>query len=104
MVINELKFSRSDIQNISSYQRRMNDELKEGEIGYYHLPDFGYEILNEISKFKNRTEFKKVVLIGVGGSSLGVKAVYEMLNPKIPLVFLDNIDPFDIENKLKDIK
>lgn len=104
MVINELKFSRSDMQNISSYQRRMNDELKDGEIGYYHLPDFGYEILNEISKFKNRTKFKKVVLIGVGGSSLGVKAIYEMLGPKISLVFLDNLDPFDIENKLKDIK
>ncbi|ANE35520.1 phosphoglucose isomerase [Campylobacter iguaniorum] len=101
MVVNELKFPRRDLENINAYARRMNHELKDGEIGYYHLPKFGEEIIPKIASLKGK--FKKVVLIGVGGSSLGVKAIYEMLNLDCEMVFLDNLDPFSIEEKLANL-
>ncbi|OCS01524.1 glucose-6-phosphate isomerase [Campylobacter fetus] len=104
MVVNELKFPFKDIQNISSYARRMNEELNSDEIGYYHLPSFGEEISEKLTLYRNNVNFNTVVLIGVGGSSLGVKALYEMLNLKTKLIFLDNLDPFYIEDKLKDIE
>ncbi|AHE93433.1 TPA: glucose-6-phosphate isomerase [Campylobacter fetus subsp. venerealis] len=104
MVINELKFPFKDMQNISSYARRMNEELNNDEIGYYHLPSFGEEISEKLALYRKNVNFNTVVLIGVGGSSLGVKALYEMLNLKTKLIFLDNLDPFYIENRLKDIE
>ena len=47
-------------------------------------------------------KFKTVVVIGMGGSILGAKAIYTFLKKKIKkdFLFLDNID----ENKLKEIK
>ena len=99
MVENRLQFHKQNISSINSYTRRINDEMNDGEIGYYHLPKLEInELVSSISSIKN-TNFDSVVLIGVGGSSLGVKALYDMLNLKKELIFLDNLDPFSIEQK-----
>ena len=37
MLKNELFFEKTPLSAIGSYAKRMNDELKGGEIGYYHL-------------------------------------------------------------------
>ncbi|NPA11130.1 MAG: glucose-6-phosphate isomerase [Epsilonproteobacteria bacterium] len=79
--------------------------LKEYEsetIGYYHLPESS-------KKFKNvRFEgYEEVVIIGIGGSSLGAKAIYEMLRHNHNLkkiIFLENPDPVDLSLKFKEIK
>ncbi|ARR00865.1 glucose-6-phosphate isomerase [Campylobacter porcelli] len=99
MVENSLKFHKQNISSINSYTRRINDEINDGQIGYYHLPSFEIDgLINAISSIKNM-DFDSVVLVGVGGSSLGVKALYDMLNLKKELIFLDNLDPFSIEQK-----
>ncbi|MCR8696840.1 MULTISPECIES: glucose-6-phosphate isomerase [Campylobacter] len=99
MVENSLKFHKQNISSINSYTRRINDEVNDGQIGYYHLPSFEIDgLINAISSIKNM-DFDSVVLVGVGGSSLGVKALYDMLNLKKELIFLDNLDPFSIEQK-----
>lgn len=96
MVKNNLKFNRQNISSISSYARRMNDEIKGDDIGYYHLPSLGMDIVSKIEEIAKR-DFDSVVLVGVGGSSLGVKALYDMLNLQKELIFLDNLDPYSIE-------
>lgn len=48
--------------------------------------------------------FKNIALVGVGGSSLGVKAIYEMLaHGQKNLIFFDNLDPFLIASNLNKI-
>lgn len=103
MVINELKFELEDKKNIQAYARRMNDEIKDGEIGYYHLPNLSEDLSQNLKRLKN-DDFQNIVLVGVGGSSLGVKALSDMLNPSKNLIFIDNLDPFLVENSLKNIK
>jgi glucose-6-phosphate isomerase len=51
---------------------------------------------SELLKF---TKYKSVILIGMGGSSLGAKAIYSFFKDKIKknFIFLDNLDQFKIE-------
>ena len=49
-------------------------------------------------------QFSDVVVIGIGGSSLGAKAVWHMLRATLPptprLHFVENVDPFDLDQLL----
>ena len=60
--------------------------------------NFNFKI-NEIKKFKR---FKNIVIIGMGGSILGISAIYEFLRNKIKkkVTFFDNLD----KEKLKKFK
>lgn len=74
MLNNTLFFKTQDLQNISAYANRMNDELKSGDIGYYHLVNTSFELISQSKEFiKNKTHIKSIVLVGMGGSSCGVK-------------------------------
>ncbi|MEA2028839.1 MAG: glucose-6-phosphate isomerase [Campylobacterota bacterium] len=79
------------------------------EIGYYHLVD---QELDELNSFKDWFEEKhdfveNIVVIGIGGSSLGAKAVYSFLkssnNFKRKLFFLESTDPVSIHDRLAHI-
>lgn len=110
MLKNELFFERTPLSAIGSYAKRMNDELKGGEIGYYHLPEIGANLLNEIAEFETTlAHIKSVVLVGIGGSSLGVKALKTMLSGakrsrERELYFLDNVDAFSFESVCAGLK
>ena len=56
---------------------------------------------NSVNKFKKYTNFN---LIGMGGSSLGVKAIYNFMKPKIKkkFNFLDNLNSRNNNQKNKD--
>ena len=60
---------------------------------------------NELKKFK---KFKNIAIIGMGGSSLGTKAIFSFLEDKIKknLFFLDNLNLTELQNfeKKLDIK
>ena len=56
------------------------------------LPSTKYSFnLKKIKKFK---KFKTVIIIGMGGSILGAKAIYSFLKFKIKkkFIFIDNLD------------
>jgi len=57
---------------------------------------------SELLKF---TKYKSVILIGMGGSSLGAKAIYSFFKDKIKknFIFLDNLDQSKIEKIKKKI-
>ena len=57
---------------------------------------------NYLDKFKNFKKFKTIIIVGMGGSILGSKAIYSFLKYKIKkkLIFIDNLD----ENLIKKIR
>ena len=85
------------------YQIRPNDEILNSlkveidTVGYYslHHQDVGY-----IKSFADNVKKDFIYVVGIGGSSLGTKAIYTFLrstnNYKKKLFFLDTIDPLRI--------
>jgi glucose-6-phosphate isomerase len=76
------------------------------QIGYYNLPnqDTAYinHYLKQLDKRQDLDSITDVVVIGIGGSSLGAKAVYHFIKPirqlKRNLHFMDSTDPVTIAN------
>jgi len=69
------------------------------EIGYYTLPE---QDVSEILEFSENfdEQIENIVVLGIGGSSLGSKAIYEFLKPakelKRKLFFFESTDPINI--------
>ena len=92
------------------YQIKSNTEIFERikaereDIGYYNLP---YQDTSEIKTYADTITKKHIVVVGIGGSSLGARAIYEFLLPsnnyKKDLLFLETIDPLKINHSLKSI-
>jgi len=76
-------------------------------IGYYNLPEQNIdEVLKFVDEFDENIE--NIVVLGIGGSSLGAKAVYKFLKPvKKPrrkLYFFESTDPLNIMEILSKIE
>jgi len=72
-------------------------------VGYYDLPDQNIDpVLEYCSKIPDSIE--TIAVIGIGGSSLGAKAVYEFMKPvkDLPrkLYFFESTDPININDLL----
>ena len=92
------------------YQIKPNSEIFERlkaereEIGYYNLP---YQDTTEIKNYAKTISKKHIVVLGIGGSSLGARAIYEFLLPsndyQKDLLFLETVDPLKINHCLKKV-
>jgi len=91
------------------YQIKSNQEIfekivKEKEnIGYYHLP---YQDTTLIKQFAKKVTQKHIIVVGIGGSSLGTFAIHKFLQHKEndkKLHFLESTDPIDVEYRLRKI-
>ena len=90
------------------YQIKSNTEIFERlkverkDIGYYNLP---YQNTTDIKKYAQSITKKHIVVLGIGGSSLGARAIYEFLLPSNnyhkDLLFLETVDPLKINHCLK---
>lgn len=85
-------------------------ENESGAIGYYDLPNAKESEVDAVLEYAKSCSFaKNVVLIGIGGSSLGPKAAEEFLklgrnrNDK-NIFFLENGDPCNLNHQLQDIE
>ncbi|WP_456479392.1 glucose-6-phosphate isomerase [Nautilia sp.] len=80
-------------------------EKQSGEVGYYHLPQTSRSVIEQLKNCKN--DFDTVVVIGIGGSSLGTKAVYRLLKSHYKnvknIIFLENTDPLELKNHFSKI-
>ena len=96
-----MKYSKNfyQIKSDEYISSRLLDE--QDEIGYYKLP---FANTSNIKKFAKTIRFKYIVVLGIGGSSLGSNAIYEFLKRKHhfekELVFIESTDPVDIRSKL----
>ena len=76
-------------------------------IGYYALPE---QNIDEVLEFVNAFDesIENIIVLGIGGSSLGAKAIYEFLKPvKKPLrklYFFESTDPLNIMEILSKIE
>ncbi len=97
------------------YQHNFNPTLSDedifGEIikekdsiGYYNLVHQDTSIFKEYASSVGQ---KNIVVIGIGGSTLGTYAIYKFLkyskNLTKKLYFLETTDPIDIKSKIKNI-
>lgn len=92
------------------YQILNNEEIFEkivnekNDIGYYNLP---YKDISQITNYASSVKQKIIINIGIGGSSLGAKAIYKFLKSSRTslkrMIFLDTIDPLEINYLISDI-
>ena len=90
------------------YQIKSNSEIFERlkaerkEVGYYDLP---YQNITYIQNYAKTISKTHIVVVGIGGSSLGARAIYEFLLPSNSynkdLLFLETIDPLEIKYSLR---
>jgi glucose-6-phosphate isomerase len=81
---------------------RLAKQVADGEVGFANLPS-DHETLKKVQAFarRQRSRYRHVVLLGIGGSALGPLALDRALNGIPPfrrkncpeLIVLDNIDP-----------
>lgn len=95
--------------NKNFYQIKSNDEIFEKiveekeTIGYYNLP---YQDTTEIKEFAKTVKPKDIVVVGIGGSSLGTYAIHQFLQHKEnekKLHFLESTDPLDLQRRINKI-
>ncbi|MDO8454292.1 MAG: glucose-6-phosphate isomerase, partial [Sulfurimonas sp.] len=74
------------------------------EIGYYNLV---HQDTTEFKAYAKTVKQKNIVVIGIGGSTLGTYAIYKFLKHSKPLTkklyFLETTDPIDIKAKINAI-
>lgn len=105
-MLNKLYFSKAD--NVEIDKKRVKDAIyKESKsIGYYKLPDQNIDDILEFSENFDPS-IETIIVLGIGGSSLGSKAIYEFLKPiekpKRELLFFESTDPLNIADILKNI-
>ena len=92
-----MKYERN-FYEIKSNDKILNNLKKElGVIGYYSLHE---EDISLIRSYAEEVTKDYIYIIGIGGSTLGTKAIYTFLrttnNFKKKLFFLDTIDPLRI--------
>jgi glucose-6-phosphate isomerase len=102
------KTLKTTIKKLASYKEKLNKAVLDNdsslsEYSLYHARDFVlHETIADITKrFKG---IKHLVVIGIGGSSLGVEAVHAVLNEgKVKLSVLDTVAPYKVDAVLKEL-
>lgn len=84
----------------------LKKEMDEDRVGYYKLPKNSKAILQDLKSI-DRERFSQIVVVGIGGSSLGIKAIHSILQPINPdakeMIFFENSDPLTISENLSRI-
>jgi glucose-6-phosphate isomerase len=90
----------------------LKEEKDSDTIGYYKLPTTTLDIIEKLKEYEKENDIFKtienIVVMGIGGSSLGAKAVDSMLKHKNTngkkLFFFENSDPVNITTTLNQLK
>jgi glucose-6-phosphate isomerase len=103
-ILSDVKISKSHDWDsaIASYQKTLTSP----EIGFFGLPK-NRELLDASEKVYEALKHKKYFIhIGIGGSALGPEMLLSALGNKsgVEFVFINNIDPDDLECKLDKVQ
>lgn len=97
------------LKKLSKYREEVKDVIERGNskrpeysLAHVKSPDL-HDTIDELKK-----KFKKIehlILIGIGGSNLGTKAIHEVVDEgKVSLYCLDTVSAKDIELLIKELK
>lgn len=84
-------------------------EATSEEIGYYTLPHASQFLVESLTPLYREIErkYNTIAIVGIGGSSLGIKAIDRLLRPSTPnakkIVYLENSDPVSILSEITQI-
>lgn len=88
----------------------ISKEHSSGRIGYYDLPEGSKAVVEAVGVLEQENSLldsgtiTDIAVIGIGGSSLGIKAVNSLLETKVKkrreLHFFENSDPIDISRTM----
>ena len=105
MVKNELFFPPAKDGALEEIAAKIRAEYESGEIGYYRLPQQGAGVIAQAKEFFSARSYDAIVLLGIGGSSVGARALYEMLHPRVRknlrFEILDNLDGHSVNRALE---
>ena len=94
MLTSNIKFKNFNISNLKSFKNFKNEKwFKKIRLLESLKPNYKYSYTKEqIKKINKNKNFR---LIGMGGSTLGVEAIYQFLNHKIKknFTFINNLNP-----------
>ncbi len=92
---------------MSSAFDSVKEEMDSDRIGYYKLPTHSLTHLDRLKEL-DTSSFSQIVIIGIGGSSLGIKAIDSILRPYTAdakeMLFLENSDPITIAETMAKIR
>ncbi len=117
-----LRFSRDfGFESTPAHKNMMDDafaalseEYQSGRVGYYRLPHDSHALLDDVKRLvENNTllgsgVITDIAVVGIGGSSLGIKAVDSLMMSKgaktRKLHFFENSDPIAISRTLSGLR
>ncbi|GIL18295.1 MAG: glucose-6-phosphate isomerase [Oligoflexia bacterium] len=94
-------------QNILFMKEAYHRLIQRSDLGFFQLPDRNelWSDAQEVGQ-KLRQKYDHLVVVGIGGSSLGARALVELFQtPKNhnKIYFLDNVDPIEFERLLQSV-
>jgi glucose-6-phosphate isomerase len=99
-----MKYSKNFYQIKSNTDIFEKIKTERESVGYYNLP---YQDTAEIKEYAESINKKHIIVLGIGGSSLGTRAIYDFLLPSNnydkELIFLETVDPLKINHCLKKV-
>lgn len=102
-----LSLDSKGIAVMKNAMQSIRQERDSNKVGYYKLPTHSLSHLEEL-KTINAENTEQIIIIGIGGSSLGIKAINSILHPYTKdakeMIFLENSDPITIFSNLEKIK
>ena len=112
MIDSKLLFENEVHQDdINGLYDALLQESKSGDVGYYDLPE-----INDIENIKafcsdfdfEKRGIKNIAVLGIGGSSLGTKAIDALLEHNenrndMKLIYFENVDPNEIVQNFKSL-
>ena len=95
------KFSKKLSGNYQKYFYAVKNEIKNPK-KTLHVLNSNFSLNLKIKKLNKFKKFRKIIIIGMGGSILGAEAIYDCFKKKIKkkIYFLNNLD----EEKVLDLK
>lgn len=100
--LNKSHTTNTEILNLA--KQSLSQFLKREDIGFSQLPRRSslWSTADELGK-KLRNKYNQIVVVGLGGSSLGIKAFSQALYCE-NIFFIDNVDVLQYENVLQNLK
>ncbi|MDX9967146.1 MAG: glucose-6-phosphate isomerase [Sulfuricurvum sp.] len=107
--VNHFSTKNIDPFTIEKGYEALRFEAQSGEVGYYDLPRASQPLVGEVEALRLAIDkkYNTIAVIGIGGSSLGIKAIERLLRPGTPnakkIVYLENSDPISVSQVISQI-